>query len=198
MMPWARDAVDQAERVLIESIMDSGWSWERLGAVYGERSKQAMQQHYKRRGGQRTWPASRRKESDPPDVESVRHAITGLILNFRATDEALTRTMADASWNERDPEKEALRRLSWTERLNDSLDELNDFINNRMSHVPRVDRPLVVGERNRVHPDHVEIGRGGVEELRAEIDKAIGRLQQHRDTVDATIEELRRRRTELG
>lgn len=198
MMPWAREAVDQAEQVLIESIMDSGWTWEQLGAVYGERSKQAMQQHYKRRGGQRTWPSSRRQESDPPDVEQVRRAITGLISNFRATDEALTRTMADASWNERDPGKEARRRLSWTERLNDSLDGLNDFINNRIGRMPRVDRPLVLGEHTRIHPDHVEVDRGEADEVRAEIDKVIGRLQQHRDTVDATIEELRRRRTELS
>jgi hypothetical protein len=198
MMPWAREAVDQAERVLIESIMDSGWTWEQLGAIYGERSKQAMQQHYKRRGGQRTWAAPRRQESDQRDVEPVRRAITGLLLNFRATDEALTRTMADASWNERDPEKEALRRLSWTERLNDSLDGLDDFINNRMSHIPRVDRPLVVGEHTRIHPDHEEVERDKAEELRAEIDRVVGRIQEHRDTVDATIDELRRRRAELG
>jgi hypothetical protein len=197
MMPWAREAVEQAERVLIESIMDSGWTWEQLGAIYGERSKQAMQQHYKRRGGQRTWAAPRRSGPDQLDVEAVRHAITSLLLNFRATDEALTRTMADASWNKRDPEQEARRRLSWTERLNDSLNELDDFINNRMSHIPRVDRPLVLGERNRVRPDHVEVERGKAEELRAEIDRVIGRIQQHRDTVDATIDELRRRRAEL-
>lgn len=198
MMPWAREAVDHAERVLIESVMDSGWTWEQLGAVYGERSKQAMQQHYKRRGGQRSWPAARRPDAGPPDVESVQRAITGLMLNFRATDEALTRTMAGASWNDRDPEKEALRRLSWTERLNDSLAELNDFINNRIGGVPRVDRPLVVGERVRVHPDRMEIGPDDVDQARAEIDKVLARLEQHRDLVDATIAELRRRRTELG
>ncbi|SDH85437.1 hypothetical protein SAMN05192558_105362 [Actinokineospora alba] len=198
MMPWAREAVDQAERVLIESVMDSGWTWEQLGAFYGERSKQAMQQHYKRRGGQRSWPASRRQEPDPSDVESVRRAITGLLLNFRATDEALTRTMADASWNERDPEKEARRLLSWTERLNDSMDGLNDFINNRISQVPRVDRPLVLGERNEVHPDHLEIERGIADDVRAELDRVLERLQEHRDTVDGTIDELRRRRAELG
>ncbi|MBC6451042.1 hypothetical protein [Actinokineospora xionganensis] len=197
MMPWAREAVDQAERVLIESVMDSGWTWEQLGAVYGERSKQAMQQHYKRRGGQRSWPAARRPDAEPSDVESVRRAVNGLLLNFRATDEALTRTMADASWNERDPEKEARRRLSWTERLNDSLDELNDFINNRISAVPRVDRPLVLGERNQVHADHTEIERDSVEQVRAEIDRVIGRLEEHRDTVEGTIDELRRRRAEL-
>lgn len=199
MMPWAREAVEQAERVLIESIMDSGWTWEQLGAIYGERSKQAMQQHYKRRGGQRNWTAaSRQQESAQRDVEPVRRAITSLLLNFRATDEALTRTMADASWNERDPEKEAIRRLSWTERLNDSLDGLDDFINNRMSRIPRVDRPLVVGDQTRIHPDHVEVERGEADEIRAEIDRVVGRIQQHRDTVDATIDELRRRRAELG
>jgi hypothetical protein len=196
--PQAREAVDQAERVLIESVMDSGWTWEQLGAIYGERSKQAMQQHYKRRGGQRTWAAPRRSEPDRLDVESVRHAVTGLLLNFRATDEALTRTMADASWNRRDPEEEARRRPYWTERLNDSLNGLDDSINNRMSHVPRVDRPLVLGDRTRIHADHVEIERGQAEELRAETDKAIERIQQHRDTVDATFDELRRLRAELG
>jgi hypothetical protein len=198
MMPWAREAVEQAERVLIESIMDSGWTWEQLGAVYGERSKQAMQQHYKRRGGHRAWPASRRPDSDPPDAEAVRKVITGLLLNFRATDEALTRTMANASWNERDPDTETRRRLSWTERLNDSMDGLNDFINNRISHVPRVDQPIVLGDHNRIHPDHVEVERGQAEKFRTAIDRVIDRLQQHRDTVDATIDELQRRRTELG
>ena len=36
--------------------------------------------------------------------------------------------------------------------------------------MPRVDRPLVLGDRSRIHPDHVEIERGAAEEFRAEID----------------------------
>jgi len=198
MMPWAREAVDQAERVLIESVMDSGWTWEQLGAVYGERSKQAMQQHYKRRGGERAWSAARRQEADPPDVESVRRAITGLLLNFRATDEALTRTMRGAPWNERDPDDEVRRRRSWVERLNDSMDALRDYMNNRMNYVPRWDRPLVPSERTEVHPDRIEVEHGDVEKFRAETEKAIERLQRHRDDVDTTIGELLRRRAELS
>lgn len=168
MMPWARESVDQAERVLIESVIDSGWTWEQLGAEYGERSKQAMQQHYKRRGGQRTW--SRRAGAQPPDVAAVRDAITRLLLNFRATDEALTRTMRDASWNEKDPVREAKRRLSWVQRLNDSLDSLHDFVNNR------------------VHGEEPETA----------IDQVLERMRQHRAEMDVAIEELHRRRTELS
>lgn len=198
MMPWAREAVEQAERVLIEAVMDSGWTWEQLGAVYGQRSKQAMQQHYKRRGGQRSWPASRRPDASPPDVAAVRHAITGLLLNFRATDEALTRTLRDASWNERDPEKEARRRRSWVERLNDSMDELHDYINNRVGEIPRWDLPLVPSDRTEIHDDHAEVEPGKAEELRVAAEEAVERLQRHRDAVDATIAELNRRRAELS
>ncbi|KOV80852.1 hypothetical protein [Nocardia sp. NRRL S-836] len=196
MMPWAREAVDQAERVLIESIMDSGYTWEQLGAVYGQRSKQAMQQHYKRRGGERSWGA--RKGRQKADVEDVRKAVTGLLLSFRATDEALTRTMRDASWNDRDPHDEIQRRRSWVERLNDSMDELHDHINNRMGHVPRWDVPLVPGDRTRLHDDHAEIDRAEAGGMRVETERALRRLQRHRDVVDATIEELRRRHAELG
>ncbi|NGY64609.1 hypothetical protein G7043_37430 [Lentzea sp. NEAU-D13] len=196
MMPWARESVDQAERVLIESVMDSGWTWEQLGAEYGERSKQAMQQHYKRRGGQRSW--SKRTGAEPVDVESVRYAITRLLSNFRATDEALTRTMRDASWNEKKPEEEAERRRSWVERLNDSMDGLHDFINNRLGHVPRWDVRLVPGDRTKIHDDHAEVDRAQVEEFRAETERALERLRQHRDEVDATIAELTRRQAELS
>lgn len=196
MMPWARESVDQAERVLIESVMDSGWTWEQLGAEYGERSKQAMQQHYKRRGGQRSW--SKRTGAEPADVESVRYAITRLLSNFRATDEALTRTMRDASWNEKKPEEEAERRRSWVERLNDSMDGLHDFINNRLGHVPRWDVRLVPGDRTKIHDDHAEVDRAQVEEFRAETERALERLRQHRDEVDATIAELKRRQAELS
>lgn len=196
MMPWARESVDRAERVLIESVMDSGWTWEQLGAEYGERSKQAMQQHYKRRGGQRSW--SKRTDAEPADVETVRYAITRLLSNFRATDEALTRTMRDASWNEKDPEEEAKRRRSWVERLNDSMDGLHDFINNRLEDFPRWDVRLVPSDRTEIHDDHVEVDRDKVEELRIKTEKALERLHQHRDEVDATIAELTRRQAELS
>lgn len=196
MMPWAREAVEQAERVLIESVLDSGWTWEQLGAVYGGRSKQAMQQHYKRRGGQRTW--SRRAGAEPADVEPVRIAITRLLSNFRATDEALTRTMRTASWNEKDPDAEAKRRRSWVERLNDSMDGLHDHLNNRTGKVPRWDVRLVLSDRTELHDDHAEVDEAMAAELRAETEQALERLRRHRDEVDATIEELLRRQAELG
>lgn len=196
MMPWAREAVEQAERVLIESVMDSGWTWEQLGAEYGERSKQAMQQHYKRRGGQRTW--SRRTAAEPPDVEAVRDAITRLLSNFRATDEALTRTMRDASWNDKDPEREAKRRRSWVERLNDSMDGLHDYLNNRMGKIPRWNVRLVPSDRTEVHDDHAEIDPGQTVEIKAETAKALERLRRHRDDVDSAIDELLRRQAELS
>jgi hypothetical protein len=196
MMPWAREAVEQAERVLIESVMDSGWTWEQLGAVYGERSKQAMQQHYKRRGGQRTW--SSRAGAEPPDVGPVREAITRLLSNFRATDEALTRTMRTASWNEKDPEAEARRRRSWVERLNDSMGGLHDYINNRTGKVPRWDVRLVLSDRTELHDDHAEVDEEMAAELKGETEMALERLRRHRDEVDATIEELLRRRAELS
>jgi hypothetical protein len=85
--------VDQAERVLIESIMDSGWTWERLG------NAAALQ------------TARRATDLDRPATIGTRPA--------------------------RAPEEEARRRLSWTELRNDSLNELDDLINNRMSTSPR-------------------------------------------------------------
>ncbi|MFS8095711.1 hypothetical protein LFM09_01105 [Lentzea alba] len=128
MMPWARESVERAERVLIESVIDSGFTWEQLGAAYGERSKQAMQQHYKRRGGERSW----RSGVGPPDVAAVRDAIVRLVLNFRATDEALTRTLRDASWNSGDPEAEAYLRRNVPEQMQDALAGLRDHVDNRM------------------------------------------------------------------
>lgn len=196
MMPWAREAVDKAERVLIESVMDSGWTWEQLGAEYGERSKQAMQQHYKRRGGERSW--SRRADAEPPDVEAVRDAITRLLSNFRATDEALTRTMRGASWNEKDPEREAARRRSWVQRLNDSMESLHDYLNNRMGNVPRWDVRLVLGDRTELHDDHAEVDERAAAEFKVEAAKALERLRKHRAEVDATIAELERRQAELS
>ncbi|MFE0025315.1 hypothetical protein [Amycolatopsis sp. NPDC059021] len=213
MMPYVRSSVDEAELTLIESIMDRGWTWEQLGAIYGERSKQAMQQHYRRRGGQRSWPGMRPPQpedtppgqpdrdlgADPADAEAIRRAVTGLILSFRAADEALGH-MSGAPWNQRDPDREAARRLRWTERLKDSLEELKEFITNQLPDgVPRVDdRPLVVGEHMRVHDDRLEIENGKVDQVRTGLDDTLARLQRHRDTLDRTIDGLQRRRAELA
>jgi hypothetical protein len=84
------------------------------------------------------------------------------------------------------------------ERLNDSMDGLHDFINNRLAHVPRWDLRVVPGDRRKIHDDHVEVERELVGELRAETANALERLQRHRDEVDATISELKRRQAELG
>ena len=193
MMSMAHDTVNRAELTLIESVIDNGWTWERLGSVYGDRTKQAMQQHYRRRGGERNW---REQPAETPDA--VRKAVYGVILNFRATDEALTRTMREAVWNERDPEREAARRRSWVERLNDSTEEVTQLVNNGIRHpLPRVDLPVVLGEELRLHPDHVEVDRADVDGMRTQLDELIAGIRQHRDTVDETIAELRRRRAEL-
>jgi len=96
LVPDVRRDLDQAEVALIESVLDHGWTWEQLGAQYGDRSKQAMQQHYRRRGGKRSWPAKDREQPetetatgtpgrigtadlDPADVANVREAITLLL-----------------------------------------------------------------------------------------------------------------------
>jgi hypothetical protein len=96
LVPEVRRDLDRAEVALIESLVDLGWTWEQLGAAYGGRSKQAMQQHYRRRGGHRTWPTGERHartpltaeqsphrlvpaELDPADVEAACAAITHLM-----------------------------------------------------------------------------------------------------------------------
>jgi hypothetical protein len=118
--------------------------------------------------------------------------------NFRATDEALTRTMRGASWNEKDPEREANRRRSWVQRLNDSMDSLHDYINNRMGDLPRWDVRLVLSDRTGLHDDHAEVDPGRAAEFTAEAGKALERLRKHRAEVDATIAELERRQAELS
>src|ERR1041384_889341 len=96
LVPEVRRDLDRAEVALIESILDCGWTWEQLGAVYGGRAQPAMQRPSRRRGGHRTWPTGERQartpltaeqspprlvpaDLDPTDVEAVRAAITHLM-----------------------------------------------------------------------------------------------------------------------
>ncbi|MEU5853570.1 hypothetical protein [Saccharopolyspora shandongensis] len=173
MMAMAHETVNHAELTLIESVIDNGWTWERLGSVYSDRSKQAMQQHYKRRGGERNW---RERPTGPGSQAAVREAMEQVILNFRAIDEALTYTMSDAVWNERDPEQEAERRRSPIARLTDSAEELIQLVTNRV---------------------HAEGDAKTVEDKHTVIDKMIAGIGQHRETLDETLAELQRLRAEL-
>lgn len=59
LVPGAREELDRLEAALIEAVLDRGVTWEQLGAVYGGRTRQTMQQHYRRRGGTRTWSPGR-------------------------------------------------------------------------------------------------------------------------------------------
>lgn len=194
MINHAHGSVNQAELALIESIIDNGWTWERLGATYGERSKQAMQQHYKRRGGERNW---RERPAGPETESEVKRAVEQAVLTFRACAEYLGR-LRGAPWNERDPEQEEQRRRSWVERLGDSEAELFTLLDSRVHHkLPRWDCPFVPGERFHLHDDHVEVDRALVDELRDNLDELIAGIGKHHDTVAATLAELRRRRAEL-
>ncbi|WP_409462799.1 hypothetical protein [Amycolatopsis sp. GA6-003] len=112
LVPDVRSDLDRAEVTLIESVLDRGWTWEQLGAEYGNRSKQAMQQHYRRRGGKRSWPAKERppraesphrltdEDLDPADVAKVREAISALLAT--AHDVAETHTV-DGTWTAGEP-----------------------------------------------------------------------------------------------
>jgi hypothetical protein len=119
LVPEVRRDLDRAEVALIESLMDGGWTWERLGAAYGGRSKQAMQQHYRRRGGHRTWPTGERQartpltaeqsphrlvtaDLDPADVEAVRAAITHLMATAH---DVADKHSVDGAWTP-DPDDE--------------------------------------------------------------------------------------------
>ncbi|GAA4541989.1 hypothetical protein GCM10023192_49160 [Amycolatopsis samaneae] len=255
LVPDVRRDLDRAEVALIESVLDRGWTWEQLGVAYGDRSKQAMQQHYRRRGGKRTWPAGERPprvtpeesphrltsgELDPADVAAVHAAIAALLstahdvaeehtvdgawvafdpdgdlveqfatigldalprleVACRTAAEAIT-GMVQAGWNRRDPGREARRLRSWTERLRDENRDLASWLDRVPDGLllPRVDRPLVVGQRRRVHPDSVEIGPDDVDRVRASIAQALARMEQHQSTTDQIVEELRRRQAELG
>ncbi len=61
LVPGQRGMLDAYERDLIEAAVDRGLSWEALGAALGGRTKQAMQQRYKRLSGRRSWPTRRRR-----------------------------------------------------------------------------------------------------------------------------------------
>ncbi|ATY14457.1 hypothetical protein CU254_31580 [Amycolatopsis sp. AA4] len=112
LVPDVRADLDRAEVTLIEAVLDRGWTWEQLGAEYGGRSKQAMQQHYRRRGGTRSWPAKERpprtgsphrltdEDLDPADVAKVREAISALLAT--AHDVAETHTV-DGVWTAGEP-----------------------------------------------------------------------------------------------
>ncbi|WP_134667290.1 MULTISPECIES: hypothetical protein [unclassified Amycolatopsis] len=112
LVPDVRQDLDRAEVTLIESVLDRSWTWEQLGAEYGNRSKQAMQQHYRRRGGTRSWPAKERpprtesphrltdEDLDPADVAKVREAISALLAT--AHDVAETHTV-DGVWTAGEP-----------------------------------------------------------------------------------------------
>lgn len=57
LVEFQRSSLDYDERDLIEAAKDRGLTWEALGAAL-DRSAQAMQQRYKRLGGERAWPTS--------------------------------------------------------------------------------------------------------------------------------------------
>ncbi|UKD51771.1 hypothetical protein L3Q65_28030 [Amycolatopsis sp. FU40] len=112
LVPDVRQDLDRAEVTLIESVLDRGWTWEQLGAEYGDRSKQAMQQHYRRRGGNRSWPGKERpprtgsphrlgdEDLNPADVAKAREAISALLAT--AHDVAETHTV-DGKWTAGEP-----------------------------------------------------------------------------------------------
>ena len=60
LVPGEHVSLEAQERRLIETARDRGLSWTDLGERLGGRSPQAMQQRYKRLGGERSWPAGRR------------------------------------------------------------------------------------------------------------------------------------------
>ena len=62
-----RQDLDRCERKLIEAAKDRGATWETLGAALGQ-SGQAVQQRYKRLGGQRSWPTPPPRRSQRPAV----------------------------------------------------------------------------------------------------------------------------------
>lgn len=57
LFPNLRLDLEYDEVKLIEAVLDRGWTWERLGAALGGRSRQSMQQRYRRIGGTRNWGA---------------------------------------------------------------------------------------------------------------------------------------------
>jgi hypothetical protein len=71
LVPGIREQVDRLEVDLIKAVIDWGVTWEQLGAVYGRRTRQAMQQHYRRLGGTSGdhWMPGR-----PPSLSASDHA----------------------------------------------------------------------------------------------------------------------------
>src|SRR3982751_929058 len=59
-IPGLRDRLADCERQLLEAARDRGESWSALAQRLGRGTEQAMQQHYRRLGGERTWPRSPR------------------------------------------------------------------------------------------------------------------------------------------
>lgn len=54
-----RPLIDAAEVALLDAALDRGWSWDQIGDAYGGRTRQTMQQLYRRRGGRGTRRAGR-------------------------------------------------------------------------------------------------------------------------------------------
>lgn len=55
-----REQAQAVERGVLEAARDQGATWEELGQALGGRSAQAVQQHYRRIGGGRSWPTRRK------------------------------------------------------------------------------------------------------------------------------------------
>ncbi|WP_406693313.1 hypothetical protein REH65_33300 (plasmid) [Saccharopolyspora sp. ID03-671] len=66
IVPDQRARLELDERKLLEAALDRGATWESLAERLGWRSRQALQQRYRRLGGTRTWPTRRPAETRPP------------------------------------------------------------------------------------------------------------------------------------
>ncbi|WP_367139674.1 hypothetical protein [Saccharothrix sp. HUAS TT1] len=71
LLPAVEEELRRDEVALIEAARDAGHTWSTLGDALGGRSRQAMQQHYRRIGGARRWPEHR--EVDPPPGSRSAH-----------------------------------------------------------------------------------------------------------------------------
>lgn len=63
IVPDQRARLELDERQLLEAALDRGETWESLAERLGWRSRQALQQRYRRLGGKRTWPTRRSAEA---------------------------------------------------------------------------------------------------------------------------------------
>lgn len=63
IIPDERVRLELRERQLLEAALDRGETWESLAKQLGWRSRQALQQRYRRLGGTRTWPTRRAAET---------------------------------------------------------------------------------------------------------------------------------------